>query len=217
MDAKGRAFVDRVRVVNMSRGGALLEDVSCAVSVGDLVALRCDETTRRFRVIWEQPGSGEGRQIGLAGVSPVPAVAEYWLPNSGPDEYVRPRVSIRREHARYECEVAAELRLRDVSTPMWVTASEISEGGCRVQVPHAMPAGTAVSMSLWLDEERVWMHGAVTHSLYGCGTGIKFTKLERAALQRIANVLAASATEVTDRRESAVQQSPLCAAYSATT
>jgi hypothetical protein len=216
MNAKGRAFVDRVRVVNMSRDGALLEDVSCGVQVGDAVALRCDDTTRRFRVIWERPGSGEGRQVGMIGISPVPAIAECWLPVSGADEYVRPRVSVRREHTRYECEVAAELRLRDVRNPLWVTASDISEGGCRVQVPHAMQAGTEVSMSLWLDEEKVWMQGTVTHSLYGCGTGIKFTKLERAALQRIAAVLGNSENEVAERREGVAQESPLCAAFSAT-
>lgn len=216
MDAKGRAFVDRVRVINMSRDGALLEDVSCAVRVGDLVALRCDDTTRRFRVIWEQSGSSEGRQIGLAGIGPVPAIAECWLPASGADNFVRPRVSIRREHTRHQCEIAAELRLRDVSTPMWVTASDISEDGCCIQVPHAMQSGTEVSMALWLDEERVWMQGTVTHSLYGCGTGIKFKKLERAALLRVAAVLANSEAEVPDRREIATQQSPLCAAFSAT-
>src|SRR5205085_7733050 len=130
VDSKGRAFVDRVRVVNMSRDGALLEDVSCGVQVGDAVVLRCDETTRRFRVIWEGSGSEAGRQLGLIGISPVPAIVECWLPASGVDQFVRPRVSIRREQGRYECEVAAELRLRDIQNPMWVTASEISEGGC---------------------------------------------------------------------------------------
>jgi hypothetical protein len=215
MDAKGRSFLDRTRVLNLSRDGAMLEDVTCAVRIGDLVALRCDETTRRFRVIWEQ-SAGEGRRIGLAGIGPVPTTADCWLPASGADEYLHPRVTIRRESARYECEIAVEMRIRGTQAPMWVTASDISESGCRVQVPHAMEPNTEVSVALWLDGERVWMHGVVTHSLYGCGTGIEFNELERVALQRIATVLANSETEACDRRESGVKQNPLCAAYSAT-
>lgn len=215
MDAKGRAFLERVRVSNLSRDGALLDEVNCAVKVGDLVTLRCDETTRRFRVIWAEPGSGVAGQVGLAGIGPVPTTAECWLPASGPDDYVRPRVTIRRETARCECEIAVEMRIRDVATPLWVTASDLSEAGCRVQVPHAMEPNTEVSIALWLDGERIWMQGKVTHSLYGCGTGIKFKKLERAALQRIASFLANRETQVPDRRESAVEN-PLYAAYSAT-
>ncbi len=215
VDTKGRSYLDRVRVLNLSRDGALLEDVSCAVKVGDVVALRCEETTRRFRVIWEQ-SADTGRQIGLAGVGPVPTTADCWLPASGADEFVRPRVTVRRETSRYECEIAVEMRIRGVATPMWVTASDISEAGCRVQVPHAMEPNADVSIALWLDGERVWMQGKVTHSLYGCGTGIQFRKLERAALQRIATVLANSSTEVSDRRERVDEQSPLCAAFSAT-
>ncbi len=215
MDAKNRAFLERVRVTNLSRDGALLENINCAVKVGDLVTLRCEETTRRFRVIWDRL-VGEGRRIGLAGVGPVPTTADCSLPASGADEYVRPRVSIRRESSRYECEIAVEMRIRDVATPMWVTANDISKGGCRVQVPHAMEPDAEVSIALWLDGERVWMQGKVAHSLYGCGTGIEFTKIERVALARIANVIANNETEVSDRRETAVEQNQLCAAYSAT-
>jgi hypothetical protein len=216
MDAKNRAFLERVRVTNLSRDGVLIENVESAVKVGDLVTLRCEDTTRRFRVIWERC-VGEGRRIGLTGVGPVPTIADTcWLPASAADEYVRPRVTIRRESSRYECEIAVEMRIRDVATPMWVTANDISEAGCRVQVPHAMEPDTVVSIALWLDGERVWMQGKVTHSLYGCGTGIEFTKMERAALLRIANALANSETEVSDRRETAVEQKQMSAAYSAT-
>ena len=216
MDMKNRAFLERVRVTNLSRDGVLIENVESAVKVGDLVTLRCEETTRRFCVIWKQC-VGEGGRIGLTGVGPVPTIADTcWLPAAAADEYVRPRVTIRRESSRYECEIAVEMRIRDVLTPMWVTANDISEAGCRVQVPHAMTPDTEVSIALWLDGERVWMQGKVTHSLYGCGTGIEFTKIERAALLRIANVLANSESEVSDRRETAIEQNQLCTAHSAT-
>jgi hypothetical protein len=213
MDAKGRSFLDRVHVRNLSRDGALLEDVSCAVIVGDMVALRCEGTTRRYRVMWEQSTS-EGRRTGLARMGGTPVAADKWLPASGIDDYVRPRLAVRREHERHVCEIAVEMRLRDVSTPMWVTACDLSEAGCRVLVPQAMTPGTEVSIALWLEGERVWMQGQVTQSIYGCGTGIRFKAMERVAQERIANLIAGE-TMVSDRRENGVAQIELCQAFSA--
>ena len=215
MDAKGRSFLDRVQVLNLSRDGALLEDVSCVVSVGDLVALRFEGTTRRYRVKWEH-STAEGRRIGLAGVGSAPAVTDNWLPASGADDYIRPRLIVRRERARHVCEIAVEMRLRDVSTPMWVTACDLSDSGCRVLVPHAMTPGTEISIALWLDGERVWMQGEVTHSIYGCGTGIRFKKMDRVAQQRIVSLIGSGDARVSDRREDGVQLYTLCPAFSAT-
>jgi hypothetical protein len=215
MDAKGRPFIDRVRVLNLSRDGALLEDVSCAVSVGNLVALRCEGTTRRFRVIWGE-FTDDGRRVGLAGFTSATATFGRWLPASGPDDFVRERASARRQQARFACEIAVEIRLSGVAIPMWVTASDLSEGGCRVQVPQAMPAGTEVSIALWIDGERVWMRGLVTHSIYGCGTGIRITKADRIAQERISEVISKNDAGVADRRESSAEPNQLCAAHSAT-
>lgn len=216
MDAKGRAFVDRVRLVNMSRGGAQIEDVTCAVKTGDMVALRCDDMTRRCRVIWTEPGDGQGRQVGLEALGPVPAIMEKWLPGSESDEYLRPRTTQRRTQARYECEVATEIRLRGSEAPMWVTASDISEGGCRVQIPHAMTPLTEVSVAFWLDGERVWVHGVVTHCIYGCGTGIRFTRLQQSTQHKFSRLFGASDKQVSERRESTEELNQLCAAFSVT-
>ncbi|HWZ83880.1 MAG TPA: PilZ domain-containing protein [Terriglobales bacterium] len=215
MDSKGRSFLDRVQVLNLSRDGALLEDVSCAVGVGDQVALRFEGTTRRYRVMWEQ-STADGRRVGLAGAGNAAANAEMWLPASGVDDFQRPRMTVRREHDRYVCEVAVEMRMKDVSTPLWVTASDLSEGGCRVQVPHAMKAGTEVNVALWIDSERVWVLGDVTHCIYGCGTGIRFKKLDRAARERIASLVARGEEMVSDRRETTVLMTEFYPAFSAT-
>ena len=215
MDAKGRPFLDRVQVLNLSRDGALLEDVTCTVRAGDAVAVRCEGITRRYKVMWEQSAGG-GRRVGLVSLGTGPALAENWLPASGADDFIRPRLTVRRAYARHVCEVAVELRLRDLTTPMWVTACDLSEGGCRVLVPQAMTPGTEVSVALWLDGERVWIQGEVTHSIYGCGTGIRFRKMDRVAQQRIAQLAGNGDDKASDRRESGVRIEELFPAYSAT-
>jgi hypothetical protein len=108
------------------------------------------------------------------------------------------------------------MRLKDVSTPLWVTASDLSEGGCRVQVPHAMTPGTEVNVALWVENERVWVLGEVTHCIYGCGTGIRFKKLDRAARERIASLITKGEATVFDRREGTQLITEFYPAYSAT-
>jgi hypothetical protein len=79
-----------------------------------------------------------------------------------------------------------------------------------------MTPGTEISIALWLDGERVWMQGEVTHSIYGCGTGIRFKKMDRVAQQRIASLISSGDVRVSDRREDGVQLYTLCPAFSAT-
>jgi hypothetical protein len=214
MDTKGRAFVERVRVRNVSRDGALLEAVDCAVTVGDLVSVRCEENTGRFRVIWEQ-AADEGRRVGLARSGPMPMAADCELPAAGRDEYLRPRGASRREKTRYACEIAAEVKIRGTRMPLWVTASDLSEGGCRVQVPHALTPMTEVSVALWLDEEKIYILGTVAHCIYGCGTGIQFRHLPLSVQQKLAAFVANLPLKAPDRRESAVL-SALCEAFRVT-
>jgi hypothetical protein len=79
-----------------------------------------------------------------------------------------------------------------------------------------MTPGAEVSVALWLDGERVWVQGNVTHSIYGCGTGIRFKKVDRAAHERITNLVNSNRAKVSDRRETVVLKYELCPAYSMT-
>jgi len=214
MDTRGRSFVDRAQVVNLSRDGAMLEDVSCAVNVGDQVSVRCEGNSRRYRVSWAE-STATGRRVGLAAMG-VSTSAENWLPASGTDDFLRPRMGSRRKFDRSICEVAVEMRMKNVSTAMWVTASDLSEGGCRAQVPHAMTPGTEVNVALWVEGEKVWALGEITHCIYGCGTGIRFKNLDRATRERIAAFVAGADTKVSDRREGVIEIESFYPAFSAT-
>ena len=79
-----------------------------------------------------------------------------------------------------------------------------------------MALGTEVNIALWVEQEKVWAVGEVTHCIYGCGTGIRFKKLDRAARERIAHHVAQCDTVVSDRREGVLEIEPFYPAYSAT-
>jgi hypothetical protein len=200
-DSRGRAFIERVSTSNISRDGALLEGVRCLLKPGDVVVLRCEENTGRFRVIWAHACDGvDGRRLGLARLGPPPRTEDSALPISEPDEYQRPRVLSRRAYPRYACEVAAEIRLKDAPTPMWVTSATLSEGGCSVDTQLAVPSPTELNIALWLGEEKIWVQGVVVSSLYGVGTGIKFTSVSRQGREQLKDFLAQRTQLAADRR-----------------
>ncbi|HZQ68265.1 MAG TPA: PilZ domain-containing protein [Terriglobales bacterium] len=200
-DANGRAFIERVRTANISRDGAFVEGVKSELKPGDIVVLRCEDNTGRFRVVWNQPAGKDGKRIGLSRM----VTATYHDDSAGvleePDTFKRPRVRARRKTQRYDCEVAAELHIKNVKIPMWVTTMNLGEGGCGVQTVVSVPENTEVNAAFWLDENKIWVQGVVVSSLYGLGTGIRFTGLSRAAREQLQEFLKLRGSVPADRRQ----------------
>jgi hypothetical protein len=198
--------MERARTRNISRDGALLEGVKGQVRPGDLVVVRCEENTGRFRVVWKQDAErGAGKVLGLVRVETPGRKEDSDLPMLEPDDYQRPRVQVRRQHPRYQCEIAAELRMKGAQIPMWVTSVNLSESGCAVETVVAVPNLTDVKVTLWLDEVKIWAQGVVVTSQYGFGTGIKFTSISRQDSEYLKEFLARATRDISDRRAEAGQ------------
>ena len=205
-DRKGRAFIERGLTQNISREGAAIEGVRCAIEPGDTVVVRSGSNTGRFRVVWVEEREcghhGKPKKAGLLRFASAGFTEDAALPAAAPDEYERPRVRVRRRHLRYRQELAAELRLKDVKIPMWATTENLSEGGCSVQTPQRVPASTELIIGLWVDEVRIWAQGIVVSSVYGLGTGIKFTDMSHEGRLLLREFLSRRGEEVIERRES---------------
>lgn len=208
-DAMGRAFIERVRTGNISRDGAFLEGVKSPLHTGDIVVLRCEGNTGRFRVIWEKR-SEQGRKLGLSrvvtqnhGNESVEALDEH-------DDFERPRLRSRRHNQRFDCEVAAELQIKNIKIPMWVTTMNLGEGGCAVQTVVSVPENTEVNAAFWLEDVKIWVQGVVVSSLYGLGTGIRFTGMSKAAREQLQNFLSSRGTPTQDRRTESAESLEGC-------
>ena len=199
-DARGQAYIERTVTSNISRDGALLRGVRCPVRTGDTVVVRCAENTGRFRVIWQEMDGNGARRVGVARLTSLNRVEDLEAAEPEADDYQRPRSRIRRQHARYECEVAAELRIKHIHTPMWVTSVNLSEQGCSVNTLVSVPAMTELNIAMWLGAEKVWAQGVVVSSLYGLGTGIKFTSQSRQGREHLLEFLAQQKETVAERR-----------------
>ncbi|HKS76156.1 MAG TPA: PilZ domain-containing protein [Terriglobales bacterium] len=207
-DANGRAYIERAVTENISHNGALIKGVRCAVRTGDIVVVRCADHTGRFRVIWDEVDAKGAKRVGVARLTSCNRVEDLEGAEPEPDQYMRPRKQVRRRYPRFKCEVAAELRLKDIVTPMWVTTANLGEEGCSVNTLVSVPAGTELTIAMWLGTEKVWAQGVVVTSLYGLGTGIMFTSLSRQSRQHLREFLSSQSEDLTDRRGEASAAQP---------
>jgi|SRR5271165_732531 len=62
MDAFGRPFMDPATVINMSRGGLVLQGVRRRIRAGELLDVRMGNEKGQFRVTWVGPTGDLGLQ-----------------------------------------------------------------------------------------------------------------------------------------------------------
>jgi hypothetical protein len=178
-----------------------LEGVKSNLAPGDIVVLRCEDNTGRFRVVWEQALGDQSKRVGLSRMASANFSEDVVGVIEEQDQFKRPRVRVRRKAQRYECEVAAELHVKNVKIPMWVTTMNLGEGGCGVQTVVSVPENTEVNAAFWLEDVKIWVQGVVVSSLYGLGTGIRFTGLSKAAREQLQEFLNRRGARQVDRRQ----------------
>jgi len=196
MDSGGHPFTEQVRTRNISKRGALLVGVKTPLKAGEVIGLTHSDRKSRFRVVWVAPGNSF--QAGQVGVEDVNVAGSIWVvpvPKAQPDTFITPRGENRRQYPRYHTEIAAELRVPG-GVPVWGKLSDISAGGCYVEMMIPLAISTKVKLTLWVDQTKVFAQGIVISSHAGYGCGIKFTdmtKPDREVLERFLEALKATA------------------------
>jgi PilZ domain len=123
--------------------------------------------------------SGDSQRIAPPEAFPTPASAtppfapDLFSPNWGQD---------RRRHPRIKCFVAVELRVDEVSTPIWGNLANTSVGGCLVETATPVKSGAKVEIGLWVPNGKIWikgfaLSGVVTRSGPTTGVRVRFDGL----------------------------------------
>ena len=102
----------------------------------------------------------------------------------------------RRRHEHYTVQVPIEIRKEGNSAPMRLATTDLSRGGCYVQMAEQFPVGVRIRATLWLDEYPVVVHGLVVTWHPEFGNGIMFMEFEGEGehiLIRYVEAIAASA------------------------
>ncbi len=111
---------------------------------------------------------------------------------------VNPEAGNRRDQVRYACRLGAQVYRTGIKVPIHSCLTDLSAGGCYLEVSLPFSKGTSVEIIVHTHEIKLSLHGAVQASHPGFGMGIAFelkTEEERDQVKKLTDFVAASAEE----------------------
>jgi CheY-like chemotaxis protein len=109
---------------------------------------------------------------------------------------LRAEPSNRRGQTRYACRLGAEVYKQGSSVRNYCHLSDLSPGGCYLEMPLAFPEGTPIEITVRTHDIKLRLSGQVKASHPGYGMGVSFqvnTKDERHGVQQLIDFVAAAA------------------------
>ncbi|MGH9554706.1 MAG: PilZ domain-containing protein [Terriglobales bacterium] len=221
VDTSGHAFSQPATTLVISLNGSRLDGVRVPLAAGDVVGVQYGQLKGRFLVIWVgAPGNVREGQVGVwcmerekhlfgrqtseieeLASSQTEAARALPAADAAPEHGVERRQEERRReerpiHPRHKCGGGVEIRKQGVDARVWGTLTDVSLGGCYVEIMTPFPSGTTVEVILAVADRRLRAGGVVRTCHAGCGMGVQFTEIgdeDRVHLQQIINSLAEGA------------------------
>jgi PilZ domain len=198
MNADGRPFFQNAHAENLTSGGAQLSGIEHPLQPGDTIGVQHEERKARFRVLNTRDAGLPLRTV--ADVELLPGQECPWpdqaaaalksAPVEGKPE------SGKRQFNRFKVLFPLELRdERGGTAAMQTSASDISGRGCYVESRVPLPLGTPLSVTFWIDSEKISTKAVVRASDPGVGMGIEFIGLDRPDKTRLQKYLKKFAAE----------------------
>jgi len=184
----GRIFSEKVTTVNLSQSGVEVSGVKAKLKLDEIVGLSHDQSKSHFRIKWIGPAdSPRAGHVGLANINAEKPFWDFALPAPGPDSF-KPGALERRKHKRLRCTTSVELH-PEGGALIWGKASDLSIGGCYIEMAMPLPEGTKLKVGIWTGEKKWWTVGRVTNSTPGFGFGIQFTETTDKEVEMLADFL----------------------------
>ncbi len=185
-DADGRIFSEKVTTVNVSQRGAEVSGVKATVRLNEVVGLSHNQNKGHFKIKWiGQPHTPKAGNLGLVNVSPEKPFWDFAVPGPATDSF-QPAVVERRKYPRVRCATSVELHPEGAAM-IWGKASDLSIGGCYIEMAIPLPPGTKLTVGIWIGEKKCWATGKVTNSTPGFGFGIQFTEIAGKDMQLLSD------------------------------
>lgn len=185
-DWKGRAGIQFVDVPRSSR--RLLDEFLSATltnaATEEKISAVTVEVEQSFPLIPVAVGGGSER------------IAEPQTPAAGPREDRRTTDrGDRREQVRYVCRLGAEVYRSGIAVPHHCSLTDLSPGGCYLEMPIPFPKKTPIEITVRTHELKLRLHGITQTSHPGYGMGVAFglgTKEECREVQKLLDFVAAT-------------------------
>jgi PilZ domain-containing protein len=176
-DKGGQTFSEKVSTINVSREGVRLSGVQARPNIDEIVGVTYGQTKAHFRVKWVgEPGTPHAGQMGLLNLVPEKVFWDFPLPPPSVDTSGG-SVTERRRSPRLKCASSAEVYPAGVVAPIRTRTSDLSIGGCFLEMSTPVPKKTQVRIALWVKDAKLWANGEVITSSPGFGIGVKFTEI----------------------------------------
>jgi PilZ domain len=199
LDSKGTPFVLTAETRDISCSGACLKGLSGIVVSGKKVEVEHGDQRAWFRVQWAgAAGSSKAGQAGLRCLEPGKYIwgipPKEWEPDSF--DPLRPESAIprpppptmapssgsgpwsgreRRQFVRHACRLAAQIVLQNGTLRMTATVTDISLGGCYMEMLSPLPVDTFVDIAISPGDTTLQLSGRVRSSQVNFGMGVAFT------------------------------------------
>jgi hypothetical protein len=199
-DTRGSPFVVTTKTTDISFSGAALKGLNAIVEVGSKVEVDCRDQKALYRVQRLSPGQdSSGGYVGLRclevgkyiwGVPPKEWEADTYDP-ANPGKSAVPQNGAgsgsgygmsaswkgpdRRQFARHMCRIGAQIYLDNDSAEIPGIITDISLGGCYLEMLSPLPVGSMVRIALNPSDAPLSLSGKVRSSQNGFGMGVSFT------------------------------------------
>lgn len=202
VDDDDRAFSQIVHAGNISGHGAKLAGLKELLKAGAIIGVHFGNMKARCKVIWVvNAGETRGIEVGVqvVGGQPCPWREEVETQQaSGKDPIPRtpPEAEDKRKFPRRR--ISFQIEIQDGqggNAPMRTRTADIAGSGCYIETMLPLAVGKIVSISFWLNSERVHTSAIVRTCDHGVGMGIEFTGLDETTQKRLQQQVEAIAVE----------------------
>src|SRR6266566_5156386 len=152
-----KPFSQKIVTIDVSRRGVKLSKVQAQIKIGETIGMTYGQTKGRFVVRWVGAiGTARAGQIGIEYTSPEKPFWGVPLPEASVDDFGRQTGDKdRRRHIRIKSINSVELHPQGETSRIWGKATDLSLGGCFVEMPIPLKQGTTIKMALWLNETKL--------------------------------------------------------------
>ena len=176
-DYVGKPFSESLTTVDVSVHGAKLRGLKAKLQVNEIVGVTYGKNKGHFRVKWiGTTGTKTESVMGLVNLNPGKPLWDFPLSQLESETADTQPTGERRRAPRVKCSVSVELHTLGQAV-IWGKASDLSQGGCFIEMPIPLHDGISFDIALWLGEAKLHLQGQVVSVQPGFGNGVRFLGL----------------------------------------
>jgi len=191
--ADGRPFFQNVHTQEISKRGAKLSGIEHHLSTGDVIGVQLGDKKSRAKVMWViDAGQANKIDAGLEMLEGQPCPWQHELAKletPAPVTQLASRGQNSRRFGRHKIAFPIEILQERSGSIMRTQATDISGRGCYVETLMPLPKGTELSISFWIESEKITTPSIVRACDGGVGMGIEFTGLNAEIQERLQEVI----------------------------